>query len=294
MSLGRSGFEEKANRSFIKVDRTESDDEMVKFYIDGTHLGTANALRRVCIAEVPTLAIDWVQIEVNTTVLHDEFIAHRMGLIPLACYSVIDMHYTRDCDCTSFCERCAVEFALNVKCHEESRSVTTADLVSSNSQVFPACGTPLKNYRERNSSFVRSENDTEHDAQDVLIVKLRKHQEIRMKCYAKKGFAKEHAKWSPVSSVSFTYDPDNKFRHVVYPVPADWPKSEYTELAESDKTCEMPHDPFGEPTKFFFKVESTGALKARTIVEEALQALHKKLETLEVLLSGMTTEEEEV
>uniref|UniRef100_A0A0K0F9L1 DNA-directed RNA polymerase II subunit RPB3 n=1 Tax=Strongyloides venezuelensis TaxID=75913 RepID=A0A0K0F9L1_STRVS len=258
-----------ANKPVVEV--THIDDYQVNFILSNTDLSMANSLRRVFHAEVPTLAIDWVQMDNNTTVLHDEFLAHRLGLIPfLSDIKVDKIRNFRDCDCVDFCKQCSVEVWLRVRNDDTAtRSVTSDDIVSADPEVVPAAGKYLKpHYKGDFTEFERLYGP-------ILIVKLRQGQELVFRAFVKKGIGKEHAKWNPTAGITFEYDPDNALRHTVYQNPSDWHKSEHTRLP--DDIYEATFDALGKPNKFYIGVESSGALKAENIIINGIKSLRKKL-----------------
>ena len=56
----------------------------MEFILNNADAAFANALRRIMIGEIPTMAVEYVDIEENTSGLFDEVISHRLGLIPLS------------------------------------------------------------------------------------------------------------------------------------------------------------------------------------------------------------------
>ncbi|CCJ30120.1 unnamed protein product, partial [Pneumocystis jirovecii] len=232
----------------------------IDFVLSNVDLAFANSLRRVILAEVPTVAIDLVEIEINTSVLADEFITHRLGMIPLDSANVDDkLVYTRDCDCDQYCTKCSVQLTLYAKCTSDG----TMDVYSKDLIV------------EHNSTI-------DPDGKGILICKLRKAQELRLKCIAKKGIAKEHAKWSPVSAIAFEYDPWNKLHHTDYwfeeSSDAEWPKSKNSDWEEAPR--DEAFDYTAEPSKFYFCIETVGSLTPNEVISQGIKYLQVKLATI--------------
>ena len=88
----------------------------VEFELFETDLAVANSLRRIMISEIPTLTIDLVELRENTSALHDEFIAHRLGLIPLVSDQVDNFVLSEECACQKMCPKCSVNYRLSVTC----------------------------------------------------------------------------------------------------------------------------------------------------------------------------------
>ncbi len=140
----------------------------VTFLLKGASPALANLIRRTMIEAVPTMAIDTVEFQKNSSVLYDEIIAHRMGMIPIK----TDLKgYTLPAKCKcegEGCARCTLKMVLKVK---GPCTVYSSDIKSKDPKVKPVYG-------------------------DMPIVKLLKNQELELEATAKLGQGKEHVKWS--------------------------------------------------------------------------------------------------
>lgn len=144
----------------------------------------ANGIRRILLGEVPSPAIDLVEINENKTVLADEMLAHRLGLIPIMIHR--DLILKTDCDCNSYCSRCSMTLELR------QRNTRNHPMSITGKHIKPL--------------------DGEVDVHNSLIVKLAPGQSIDVKCIARRGSPKTHTKHCPVAAVRFIYDKNNATR----------------------------------------------------------------------------------
>jgi DNA-directed RNA polymerase subunit D len=148
--------------------------------LEGIDRSYANAVRRFCIAEVPAMAIDDVVILENSSVLYDEILAHRLGMIPIKT-DLNRYNLPEDCDCGNIlgCHKCRVLFVLDAKGKDKVSTVYSGDLVSEDREVRPV-------------------------SESIPLVKLAQGQSVKLEAYARLGKGKEHAKWQPCTVAALT------------------------------------------------------------------------------------------
>jgi DNA-directed RNA polymerase subunit D len=146
----------------------------------GIERAYANAIRRIAISQVPTMAIDDVVILENSSVMFDELVAHRLGLIPLKT-DLNRYNLPEDCDCKSAlgCPKCRVLLVLDAEATDKIRTVNSSDLVSEDPETKPISDL-------------------------IPIVKLAPGQKVKLEAYARLGKGTEHAKWQATSASVLT------------------------------------------------------------------------------------------
>lgn len=163
----------------MKVKVLSKKGRKLSFLLEESTPAFANALRRIMISEVPTLAIEHAEVYDNGSVLFDEILVHRLGLIPLK-FDPGKMNAQDACRCGGKgCSLCQVVFALE---KTGPGMVYSGDLKSSNRMVKPVdLKTPL--------------------------VELLKGQHVKLEAVARIGVGSEHAKWQAANAV-YQYYPE--------------------------------------------------------------------------------------
>ena len=243
----------------------------VSFMVKGTTPAFANALRRAVIEDVPTMAIEDVEFRKNSSILYDEMIAHRLGLIPLST-DLKSYMLPEDVDEDQReSARCRLAMTLKAK---GPCTVYAKDIVSKDPKVKPIFG-------------------------DMPIVKLLKGQSLELEAGAYLGKGKDHVKWSPGhiyykqrAQVAIHNDKVDDKERCVEIVPNEVLVLEGGKLAiakgkENDADmCNVAADLYPEgftiekTDDFVFTLESWGQLSCKDILVEAAAILGKKLDLL--------------
>ena len=156
-----------------------SDEKKISIKLKGVTLQYANALRRICLNGVPIYAIDTVDIIENSSVLADEGITHRLGLIPLK----TDLSRSDESDSR-------IMLTLDSGDDTETgRTVTSAELSSDDKVVKPS-------------------------SDQIPIVHLAPGQRLKFEAYAKLGKGTEHAKWNS-SNIAVLLDTKKEDEHIL-------------------------------------------------------------------------------
>lgn len=263
----------------------------------------ANAFRRIMIAEVPSVAAETVYIFNNTSVIQDEVLAHRIGLIPLNVDpdSLVWIDPASD-EAERFNDTNTIVLSLDVSCTRNPHApagTTDPKLLYRNSSVYAK---DLKFEPQGRQAELFKDTPVLPCDPDILLAKLRPGQEISLRVHCVLGVGSDHAKFSPVATASYRLMP---VIDITAPITGDlatkfqrcFPSgvigidngAAYVADARRDTVSRevLRHKEFDGKVKlgrdrehFIFNVESTGAMSPAEIFLKSVRVLKNKVDYL--------------
>ena len=220
--------------------------DVLNFDLYNIDVSFVNAIRRVILSDLDSYAFETsnytnskVKIIENTSSLHNEFILHRIGLIPI--HNITDPS--------------DYKFILNIQNNTNNIiDVTTKDIEVINLKT---------NIKEDTLKFFPPNNIT---GDNILIIKLKPNpgkegEKLHIEAIASKGTGSDNIRYSLVSNVRFTNKiDDEKYKdaldnHLSNINPDDIEKETNT-FNINEKERYFHTDEFGNPNKFEFTIES--------------------------------------
>nr|ACU18922.1 unknown [Glycine max] len=308
----------------FKVEVKRLTDSDIEFDMIGIDPAIANAFRRILIAEVPTMAIERVYIANNTSVVQDEVLSHRLGLIPIRADPRLFEYPENAGDDKN--EKNTIVFKLHVRCQVGQPRITVKSdklkWLPNGSElpcegVKPNAGSKPKTFTSftcsQDSLPEFSNNSIGLTYSDIILAKLGPGQEIELEAHAVKGIGKTHAKWSPVATAWYRMLPEvvlleavedelaeelkNKCPVNVFDI-EDIGKGKRRAKVARPRDCTLCRECIrgGKEWEdrvslrrvknhFIFTIESTGALPPEVLFTEAVKILEDKCERVITELS---------
>ena len=243
------------------VEFIERDDRHARFVVRGLTPAFANGIRRAMIADVPTMSIDTVRVIENSSVMFDEVIGLRLGLVPLT--TPIDEFEPGD----------TVTLSLDVECPNERGEAVTAysgDIETSDDLVKPA-------------------------DENIPIIDLRRGQRLAFEAEAVLGRGRDHAKHQGGVSVGYRHlqtvevgdelgEYDDREPNIVRGVIEEDGELVPTEEFGYDLTNRYPDNEVtvtDVPGAFVFDVETDGSFSVDDLVTSAVRSVGDRAEELE-------------
>ncbi len=172
----------------MKIKITEQNERKISFTLEEADVAFANAMRRIMMVEVPTLAVEWVDFHENSSAMYDEVVAHRLGSIPIS-FDPKMYTFADECVCEGKgCSQCQVYLVLDKK---GPCVIYSGDLKSTDEAVKPMDpGFP--------------------------IVELLEGQNLKLDAIAQLGKGEAHVKWqAAIAAYKYAKNNDTKFNFTV-------------------------------------------------------------------------------